>query len=113
MSDYQPRIEDISRVLMDVLGAPAQLQALPAFAEVDTDLIRQVLEEAGKFVASEVAPLQRSGDEIGARWEAGQVTMPPGARAAYQSFWQGGWPAPPRTAARACRPCWRRCSTRC
>ena len=93
MNDYQPRIEDISRVLMDVLKAPARLQGLPAFAEVDTDLMRQVLEEAGKFVASEVAPLQRSGDEIGARWEAGQVTMPPGARDAYQAFCQGGWPA--------------------
>lgn len=93
MNDYQPRIDDISRVLMDVLDAPAQLKSLPAFAEVDTDLMRQVLEEAGKFVASEVAPLQRSGDEIGAQWEAGRVTMPPGARDAYQAFWQGGWPA--------------------
>lgn len=93
MNDYQPRIEDISRVLADVLDAPAQLQGLPVFAEVDTDLMRQVLEEAGKFVASEVAPLQRSGDEIGCKFENGKVTMPPGSRAAYQAFWQGGWPA--------------------
>ncbi len=93
MSDYQPRIDDISRVLMEALDAPAQLQSLPAFAEVDRDLMRQVLEEAGKFVASEVAPLQRSGDEIGCRFENGSVTMPPGSRAAYQAFWQGGWPA--------------------
>ncbi len=91
--DYQPRLEDIQQVLMGVLDAPRQLHALPVYAEVDAALIQQVLEEAGKFVASEIAPLQRVGDETGARFEAGQVTMPPGFRAAYQAFWQAGWPA--------------------
>jgi alkylation response protein AidB-like acyl-CoA dehydrogenase len=91
--DYQPRLEDIQRLLFGVLQAPQQLQALPPFAEVDAALMQQVLEEAGKFVASEIAPLQRVGDETGARFEAGQVTMPPGFRTAYQAFWQAGWPA--------------------
>ena len=91
--DYQPRLDEIGRLLFGVLNAPQQLQALPAFAEVDAALMQQVLEEAGKFVASEIAPLQRVGDEVGARFEAGQVTMPPGFRAAYQAFWQAGWPA--------------------
>ena len=91
--DYQPRLDAISQILIDVLDAPAQLQALPTYAEVDGALMQQVLDEASKFVASEVAPLQRTGDEVGARYEAGQVTMPPGFRAAYQAFWQGGWPA--------------------
>jgi alkylation response protein AidB-like acyl-CoA dehydrogenase len=91
--DYQPHLDDIQHILTGVLQAPAQLQALPAFAEVDADLVQQVLEEAGKFVASEIAPLQRSGDEIGCRFDAGVVTTPPGFRQAYQSFWQGGWPS--------------------
>ncbi|MBI2744278.1 MAG: acyl-CoA dehydrogenase family protein [Burkholderiales bacterium] len=91
--DYQPRLEDIHQLLMGVLDAPAQLQALPPYAEVDAALMQQVLEEAGKFVASEIAPLQRVGDETGAQFETGRVTMPPGFRAAYQAFWQGGWPA--------------------
>jgi alkylation response protein AidB-like acyl-CoA dehydrogenase len=91
--DYQPRLDDIRQLLMGVLDAPTQLQALPPYAEVDDALMQQVLEEAGKFVASEIAPLQRVGDETGARFEAGRVTMPPGFRAAYQAFWQGGWPA--------------------
>ncbi len=91
--DYQPRLDEIGRLLFGVLDAQQQLQALPAFAEVDAALMQQVLEEAGKFVASEIAPLQRVGDEVGARFEAGQVTMPPGFRAAYQAFWQAGWPA--------------------
>ncbi|WP_127807437.1 acyl-CoA dehydrogenase family protein [Hydrogenophaga sp. NH-16] len=84
-------------VLQSVLQAPQQLQALPAYsgegAEADADLMQQVLEESGKFVAEVVAPLNRDGDEIGAQFRDGAVTMPPGFRDAYQAFWQAGWPA--------------------
>ena len=93
MSDYQPRIQDMQFVLSNVLSAPDQLKALPAFEEVDADLMQQVLEEAGKFVGEVVAPLNRDGDEIGAQWHDGKVTMPPGFQSAYQMFWQAGWPA--------------------
>ncbi|MEW6480224.1 MAG: acyl-CoA dehydrogenase family protein [Pseudomonadota bacterium] len=80
-------------ILQQVLQAPQQLQALPPHAEADTDLMQQVLDESGKFVAEVVAPLNRDGDEIGAQWKGGAVTMPPGFRDAYQAFWQAGWPA--------------------
>jgi len=90
---YQPPLQDIQFVLQEVLQAPAQLQKLSAFAEVDSELMRQVLDEAGKFVAEVVAPLQRIGDEVGCRFEQGRVTTPPGFRQAYQAFWQAGWPA--------------------
>jgi alkylation response protein AidB-like acyl-CoA dehydrogenase len=93
MSDYQPRIQDMQFVLSQVLNAPQQLQAMPVFAEIDADLVQQVLDEAGKFVGEVVAPLNRDGDEIGAQWQDGKVTMPPGFQAAYQMFWQAGWPA--------------------
>jgi len=93
MNAYRPSVDDMNFVLSRVLNAPAQLQALPAFAEVDADLMQQVLDEAGKFVGDVVAPLNRDGDEIGAQWKDGAVTMPPGFKAAYQSFWQAGWPA--------------------
>ena len=94
MNAYRPQADDIAFVLFDVLQADQSLRQLPALAEnADPDLMRQVLEEAGKFVGEVVAPLNRDGDEIGARFENGQVTMPPGARAAYQAFWQAGWPA--------------------
>ena len=93
MNAYTPRTDDMFFVLQHVLGAPAQLQALPAFGEVDPDLMQQVLDEAGKFVGEVIAPLNRDGDEIGAQWKDGAVTMPPGFKEAYQSFWQSGWPA--------------------
>ena len=93
MNAYQARTDDMQFVMSRVLNAPARLQALPAFAEVDADLMQQVLGEAGKFVGEVIAPLNRDGDEIGAQWKDGAVTMPPGFKDAYQSFWQSGWPA--------------------
>ena len=93
MNTYTPRTDEMHFVLSSVLNAPAQLQALPAFGEIDPDLMQQVLGEAGKFVGEVIAPLNRDGDEIGARWKDGAVTMPPGFRDAYQTFWQAGWPA--------------------
>ena len=94
MNAYQPRLADHDFILLDVLRAPQTLAELPALAEhADPDLLRQVLEEAGKFVGEVVAPLNREGDEVGAQWRDGAVTMPPGFRDAYQAFWQAGWPS--------------------
>ncbi len=90
---YQPALDDIHFILHDVLKAPAQLQSMRCFADTDADLMRQVVDEAGKFVADVVAPLQSVGDSVGCRWADGQVTTPPGFRDAYQAFWQNGWPA--------------------
>ena len=91
--DYAPRPDDIRFLLEQVLHAPEQLQALPAFGDADPALLNQVLEEAGKFVGEVVAPLQAIGDSPGCRFDAGVVTTPPGFRAAYHAFWQAGWPA--------------------
>ena len=90
---YEPPLQDSHFILYEVLKAPAQLQALAAFADVDADLMHQVMEEAAKFVGEVVAPLSRSGDEIGCQFAAGQVTTPAGFKEAYSAFWQGGWPA--------------------
>ena len=96
MNTYQPGVED-SIFLLETLQASRHLQALPPYADVDAELVEQVLTEAGKFVAEVVAPLNQPGDEIGCRFELkegrGHVTTPPGFRDAYQAFWQAGWPA--------------------
>ena len=96
MTSYQPELDD-TLILLRALQASTQLQALPPHAEVDDDLVQQVLTEAAKFVAEVVAPLNRDGDEIGCHHALkdglGHVTTPPGFKAAYQAFWQAGWPA--------------------
>lgn len=91
--NYQPHLHDICFILHDVLKAPAQLQALEPHADCDIELMRQVLDEAGKFVTQEVAPLQGVGDAIGCKFVDGTVIAPPGFKDAYQAFWQAGWPA--------------------
>ncbi|HWP12165.1 MAG TPA: acyl-CoA dehydrogenase family protein [Ramlibacter sp.] len=91
--NWQPAQDDIRFILFDVLRAQTQLAAMPAFANADRELMSQVIEEAGKFVAQVVAPLQGAGDSPGCRWRHGEVATPPGFAQAYQAFWQGGWPA--------------------
>lgn len=91
--NYRPRPDDVRAILDTVLGSVPRLSALPAFAEFDQALQAQVLDEAGKFVAEVIAPLNRSGDEVGCRLVDGSVLTPPGFREAYRAFVDGGWPA--------------------
>ncbi len=93
MNHYQVPVSDIGFILFDTLQGASKLADLPAVAEADEALMRQLLEEMGKFVSGQIAPLNRVGDETGARWQDGAVTMAPGFRDAYQAFWQAGWPA--------------------
>jgi len=94
MNAYLPPESEASFILFDVLKAEAFLAALPELTEqADASLLRQVLEEASRFVGEVVAPLNRSGDEIGAVYDRGRVTTPPGFREAYQAFWKSGWPS--------------------
>jgi alkylation response protein AidB-like acyl-CoA dehydrogenase len=94
MNAYRPNQAETTFLLFDVLRLPQQLAELPALADMaDPALMQQVLEEAGKFVGEVIAPLNRDGDEIGCRFEAGTVTAPPGFADAYRAFWQAGWPA--------------------
>ena len=91
--NYRPQPAAVQSILMDVLGADALLAGLGPFADADADLMRQVLEEGGRFVSEVIGPLNTVGDNPGCQFAAGKVTMPPGFRDAYQAFWQAGWPA--------------------
>lgn len=92
MADYQAPLRDMRFVLNEVFDAPKLWQALPALAEVvDAETADAILEEAGKITANSIAPLNRSGDEEGCRWDAGAVSTPTGYREAYQLYAEGGW----------------------
>jgi alkylation response protein AidB-like acyl-CoA dehydrogenase len=90
---FEPNLADIDFILHEVLQASEPLQALAPYAEVDADLMHEVVAQAGKFVAQAIAPLQTVGDTVGCQWDGGQVRTPPGFKEAYRAFWQGGWPA--------------------
>ncbi|MDQ0564195.1 alkylation response protein AidB-like acyl-CoA dehydrogenase [Rhizobium mesoamericanum] len=91
MAGYIPPIEDVSFLLGEVFDFNAQMAALPGFEEVDADLATSVLEEAGKFCAEVLEPLNRPGDEEGCHLENGLVTTPKGFADAYRAFVEAGW----------------------
>jgi alkylation response protein AidB-like acyl-CoA dehydrogenase len=61
------------------------------FAAATPDLVEAIVEGIGAFAAGEWAPLHRAGDQIGAKWRDGEVTLPPGYVDAYKAFVEQGW----------------------
>jgi len=59
------------------------------------DAAQAVLDEAGRFAAEELAPINRSGDEQRAQLIDGAVVLPPGWKEAYSKFVESGWNALP------------------
>ena len=91
MQSYIPPIDDYRFLLEEVLDFDGAMTALGK--DVDCGLATAVLEEAGKFCADHLHPLNRQGDEQGARLVDGSVVMPDGFAAAYQAFVEAGWPS--------------------
>ncbi|HEV8681000.1 MAG TPA: acyl-CoA dehydrogenase [Stellaceae bacterium] len=58
---------------------------------VASDLADAILEEAAKFAAAELDPLNRPADRIGSVLENGVVRTPPGFREAYRRYVEAGW----------------------
>jgi alkylation response protein AidB-like acyl-CoA dehydrogenase len=87
---YTPPVADQRFVLEHVVRI-GELAGHNAFAEATPDLVDAILEGAGAFAAGEFAPLNRVGDEVGAKWTADGVAMPPGFREAYARYVEGGW----------------------
>ena len=55
------------------------------------ELAGPILEEAAKFAAAELDPLNRSADQVGSVLENGIVRTPPGFREAYRRYVDSGW----------------------
>jgi butyryl-CoA dehydrogenase len=64
-------------------------------SDLSTELVAQVLEEAGKFANQRIAPLNRVGDQEGTPFQNGVVTMPKGWKEAYRDWAAAGWNALP------------------
>ena len=90
---YRPPLRDMRFVIDEVLGASAGWREMPPFADLDADTAVQILEEAGKFAAGALAPINSDADLQGCTWRDGSVTTPKGYADAYRAFVEGGWPA--------------------
>ena len=95
MPSYTPPLRDMQFVLHELLGAVDQLKAIPRYADVDAETMDAVLEEAGKFAAGVLHPINLSGDAEGCTLDKTHhtVTAPKGFKEAYQQYVEGGWPA--------------------
>ena len=88
---YRAPLRDLHFVMDELLGS-AQLTACPAFADYSSELADSVLGEAARFAQEVLEPLNRTGDQQGARWTPDGVVTPTGFRDAYNQFVAGGWP---------------------
>lgn len=89
---YKAPVDDISFTLKHVAGLKPALDS-GAFGDLGEDLVDAILAEAGRFASEEVAPLYRIGDQHGAVLKDAAVTTPPGWKALYRSWIDGGWNA--------------------
>jgi alkylation response protein AidB-like acyl-CoA dehydrogenase len=88
---YRAPLSDLRFVLEQLLDA-GTLGQLPRYRDFSIELASAVLEEAARFAEQVLAPINRLGDRIGARFENGHVHMPPQFREAYRQFVDAGWP---------------------
>ncbi|CAM3597862.1 acyl-CoA dehydrogenase C-terminal domain-containing protein [Deinococcus frigens] len=97
MPTYKAPLRDIKFLINELLDAPAELAKMPYYAENETAdgaLMEQVLDEAARFVESELVPLNVVGDQQGCvRHDDGEVTTPDGFKAAYDKYRKAGWTA--------------------
>ena len=87
---YRAPVEDIAFTLKHAAGLKRALEE-GLYGDLTEDVVDAVLEEAGKFASTVIAPLNTVGDKHGTPLKDGKVTMPPGWKEAYTAWSQGGW----------------------
>jgi 3-(methylthio)propanoyl-CoA dehydrogenase len=87
---YQAPLREIRFVVQELL-AGSELERGYADIGYSVDLGENILEEAAKFAENVLEPINRSGDEEGARLTPQGVQTPKGFAAAYAAYVEGGW----------------------
>jgi alkylation response protein AidB-like acyl-CoA dehydrogenase len=87
---FRAPVDDLAFSLLAVAGAD-RLMGEGGFPEFDADTLRAVLEAGGLLADQVLAPLDRVGDQVGARFENGAVVSAPGFPGAFKAYAEGGW----------------------
>ncbi|WP_407308085.1 acyl-CoA dehydrogenase C-terminal domain-containing protein [Acinetobacter sp.] len=91
MPIYNAPLADMKFILNDVFNAEQFWQANENLAHVDAATAEAILEEMAKFAQNVTLPINRTGDEEGAKIENGKVTTPAGFKEAFKQYADGGW----------------------
>jgi len=92
VTPYTPPTQD-QLLAIRVNAGIEEIAAAEKFAHAEADLVEAIVDGVGQFAAGEFAPLNRIGDEEGARLENGVVRVPDGFGPAYDSYVEQGWNA--------------------
>ena len=90
MPIYTAPVEDMM-FLFDKLRNNKNYNEIEKYKEVNSELVKDILEEAAKINQNIILPLAKSGDENPTILENGVVRTPPGYKEAYTKFIEDGW----------------------
>ena len=90
MPNYTAPVEDMM-FLYDKLRNNKNYNELEKYKDVNSELVKDILDEAAKINQNLILPLAKAGDENPAILENGVVRTPPGYKDVYSKFIEDGW----------------------
>ena len=90
MPSYIAPVEDMM-FLFNKLRNNKKYNEIEKYKEVNSELVKDILEEAAKITQNLILPLAKSGDENPVVLENGVVRTSPGYKEAYEKFIEDGW----------------------
>ena len=90
MPNYNAPVEDMM-FLFDKLRNNKNYNEIEKYKEVNSELVKNILDEAAKINQNIILPLAKIGDENPTVLENGVVRTPPGYKEAYTKFIEDGW----------------------
>lgn len=91
MATYRAPVADLRFALFDLLDGHSQYRHLFGEQAPEADTVDMVMAGLATFAEQVLQPLYRSGDEEGAHFDQGRVTLPRGYREAHAQYRQQGW----------------------
>ncbi len=90
MTIYRAPVDDMM-FLFEKLKNNSHYNSLEKYKEVNSDLAKDILEQAAKLTENLILPLAKVGDETPSKLENGVVRTPPGYKEVYKKFIDDGW----------------------
>ena len=90
MPNYTAPLEDMM-FLFDKLRNNKNYNEIEKYKEVNSELVKNILEEAAKINQNLILPLAKAGDENPTVLEKGVLRTPPGYKDVYKKFIEDGW----------------------